>query len=164
MHENDCRDAGVDDLGNSRGEDHVDDDGVHIVAPRCLHHALAETTIRRHAGEGRHDGRQRPLDGGIEMLSFGEWFEREAGGFDPFADAAMTENPDLGAAGRKRPGGRQLRWDVAATVHDREENLHRASPECREIRCGQERLGHQQHSVGDVVDGQPAVEPNSFQA
>ena len=78
VHENDRRDAGVDDLGNSRGQDHVDDDGVHIMAPRCLHHTLAKSSIRRHAGEGRHDGRQRPLNGGIEMLSVGERFERKA--------------------------------------------------------------------------------------
>ena len=62
------------------------------MAPRGLRYALAEASIRRHSGERRHDGGQRPLDGGIEMLSAAEWFECEAGGFDPIANAAMTDN------------------------------------------------------------------------
>ena len=57
--------------------------------------ALAEASVRRHSGERRHDGGERPLDGGIEMPSAGERFERESGGFDPFANAAMAEHLDL---------------------------------------------------------------------
>lgn len=102
VHEDDRRDAIVGGLGNSRREDHVDHNGVHLLAPRGLHRALSKASVRRHSGEGRHDGGQRPLDGGIEMLSAGEWFECEAGGLDPLANAAMTEHPNLDAAGLKR--------------------------------------------------------------
>ncbi len=58
VHENDRRDAGVDDLGYARDEDHVDDDRVHVVTPRRFGHALAEASIRRDPGERRHDGGQ----------------------------------------------------------------------------------------------------------
>ena len=96
------------------------------------------------------------------MPSVGEWFEREAGGFDPLANAAMTENVDLDAAGPKRPRDRQLRRNVAAAVHDGEQNLHRAFPSHMQCGIGQDGLGHQQHPVMDVVDRQPAVEPQEL--
>ena len=124
VHENDCRDVGVDDLGNACGENHVDDDGVGVMASRRLHHALAKASIRRHPGEGRHDGRQRPLHGRIEIPSGGERFEREAHCFNPLANAAMPEHHDLDTAGPKRPSDGQLRRNVAAAVHDCEKDLH----------------------------------------
>ena len=127
MDENDRRDAGVDDLGCSCDEDHVDDDRVHVVTPRRLGHGLAEASIRRDAGERRHEGSQWPRHGGIEMPSVGERFERKTGGFDSGANPSMAEHLDRDAASLKRSRDRQLRRDVAAAVHDREQNLHGAT-------------------------------------
>ena len=60
VHENDRGDAGVDDLGHSGDEDHVDDDSVRVVTSRRFDHTLTEASIRRDSGERRHDGGQRP--------------------------------------------------------------------------------------------------------
>ena len=61
------------------------------------------------------------------MPSVSERFEGEARGFHAFTNAAVTENQDLDAAAMKRSRDRQLRRNVATTVYDCEENLHRAS-------------------------------------
>ena len=127
MYEDDRRDAGVDDLGGPRDEDHVDDDRVHVVTPRRLCHGCAEASIRRDAGERRHEGSQWPRHGGVEMPSAGERFERKTGGFDAGANPLMAEYLDRDAAGLKRLRDRQLRRDVAAAVHDREQKFHGAT-------------------------------------
>ena len=41
VHEDDRRNAGVPDLGNPRGQNHVDDNGVRVVTPGSLGDALA---------------------------------------------------------------------------------------------------------------------------
>ncbi len=62
------------------------------------------------------------------MPPTGEWFERQAGGFHPLTNAAVAEDVDLDPTRLECPCDRQLRWNVAAAVHDDEQNLHRASP------------------------------------
>ena len=69
VHEYDRRDAGRRDLGYPAGQNHVNDDGIDVVPPRDFHHAVTKPTVGCDSGEVRHDGRQRPLDGGIEMPS-----------------------------------------------------------------------------------------------
>jgi len=56
---------------------------------------LTKSSVRCDSGEVRHDRRQGPLRDGIEMPPTGEWFERKAHRFHPFADAVMTEDLDL---------------------------------------------------------------------
>jgi hypothetical protein len=81
---------------------------------------MTEPSIRGHPGESGHDGGERSLDGGIEMLSHGERFERKACGFHPFSDAVMSENLNLDPTCLQCARDGQLRGDVAAAVHDGE--------------------------------------------